>query len=193
MKVHFSPVIAAFESCHSGNSSVFRVDLDRLAGFIAPIMGFDHFRMSGPTFAPHPHAGFSIVTYVLEDSQGAMHNRDSLGHDLVVQPGELLWTQAGSGVIHDEMPASQGASVHGLQLFVNLSSKNKQLAPKVFHAQKDAIPVLSNTAGNRIRILSGQIGEQRSLVNQAEGFDFFDAQLKNSWTYSIKPGWNVMI
>ena len=67
-------------------------------------MGLDHYRMSGPTFAPHPHAGFSAVSYVFEDSKGGLRNRDSLQHDLVIEPGAMVWTQAGSGVVHDEFP-----------------------------------------------------------------------------------------
>jgi redox-sensitive bicupin YhaK (pirin superfamily) len=117
-------------------------------------MMFDHYRMSGPTFAPHPHAGLSAVTYVFEDSAGAIHNRDSLGHDLDVQPGEILWTQAGSGVVHDEYPAKHDASVHGLQLFVNLSRKNKFIAPQMLYGRSSAILVWKDAAGNRVRILS---------------------------------------
>jgi len=193
MSLQFSPISQAVEASHGGNFSVFRLDLERLGGFIAPIMGFDHYRMSGPTFAPHPHAGFSAVSYVFENSAGALRNRDSLGHDLTVQPGELLWTQAGRGVIHDEFPASNGAAVHGLQLFVNLSSKNKHLAPQVFHADADAIPVSEEAAGNRIRILTGQRGELRSPITPTEPFDFFDARLNGSWVYPVKSHQNVMV
>jgi redox-sensitive bicupin YhaK (pirin superfamily) len=103
-------------------------------------MMFDHYRMSGPTFAPHPHAGLSAVTYVFEDSAGAIHNRDSLGHDLDVQPGEILWTQAGSGVVHDEYPAKHDASVHGLQLFVNLTARTNLLRLKCFMAVRRLSP-----------------------------------------------------
>jgi len=34
-------------------------------GLIDPVVMLDHFHMRGPTFAPHPHAGISAVTYVL--------------------------------------------------------------------------------------------------------------------------------
>jgi len=193
MSLKFSPTSRAVEASHGGNFSVFRLDLERLGGFIAPIMGFDHFRMSGPTFAPHPHAGFSAVTYVFEDSPGALRNRDSLGHDLIAQPGGLLWTQAGSGVIHDEFPASKDAAVHGLQLFVNLSSKSKHLAPQLFHVDAAAVPVSEDAAGNRIRILTGQYGEHSSPITPAEPFDFFDARVNGPWSYSVKRHQNVMV
>ena len=57
----------------------------------------DEFRVTGRPFPPHPHAGFSAVTYVLEDSEGKLRSRDSLGNDLVTGPGGIVWTQAGSG------------------------------------------------------------------------------------------------
>jgi hypothetical protein len=44
-----------------------------------PFLNLDDFHMSQPTFKPHPHAGFSAVTYMFEDSAGAFINRDSLG------------------------------------------------------------------------------------------------------------------
>jgi redox-sensitive bicupin YhaK (pirin superfamily) len=44
-----------------------------------PFLNIDDFTMSQATFPPHPDAGFSAVTCMLEDSQGAFTNRDSLG------------------------------------------------------------------------------------------------------------------
>lgn len=54
--------------------------------------------MSEPTFPPHPHAGFSAVTYLFEDSGGALVNRDSLGDRSRIEPGALHWTQAARGI-----------------------------------------------------------------------------------------------
>ena len=141
MGASFSPVVKAVEAVQSGHFSVKQLDLARLGSFVAPVTTFDHYRMSGPTFAPHPHAGLPAVSYIFEDSAGAMHNRDSLGHSVDIKPGEIVWTQAGSGLVHDEYPAKNGAAVHGLQLFVNLSSKNKFIAPQMLYGRSSAIPV----------------------------------------------------
>jgi redox-sensitive bicupin YhaK (pirin superfamily) len=193
MSHKLSPVIKAAKSSHGGNFSVYRLDTGRLAGFIEPIMGFDHFRMSGPTFAPHPHAGFSAVSYVFQDSAGALRNRDSIGHDLVVEPGGLLWTQTGSGVIHDEFPAQNGREVHGLQLFVNVGSRNKSLAPQVFHVDAPNVPTLEGDDGNRVRVLSGRIGGIESSITPVEPFDFLEASLSGPWTYRIPHRQNVLV
>jgi len=192
MSLKFSPIIDAAGASHGGNFSVYRLDLGRLVGFIEPVMGFDHFRMSGPTFAPHPHAGFSAVSYVFEDSSGALRNRDSIGHDIVVKPGGLVWTQAGSGVIHDEFPAQNGREVHGLQLFVNVGSRNKSLAPQVFHVDSAQVPTLEVNAGN-IRVLSGEIDGIQSPVSPVESFDFLEASLSAQWNYRVPRDRNVLV
>jgi redox-sensitive bicupin YhaK (pirin superfamily) len=193
MNLKFSPVVEAKEAGHSGNFSAFRIDLKSLGRFIAPVMGLDLYRMSGPTFAPHPHAGFSAVSYVFEDSTGGLRNRDSLGNDLVVEPGDLLWTQAGRGVVHDEFPANNGSTVHGVQLFVNMRSKHKGLPPQMFKVSAGEVPVAQDEAGNRIRVLSGQLGDLRSPIRPVEPFDFFDARLEKTWKHAIRGGWNVMV
>lgn len=193
MSLHLSAIAKTTQSSLGGHFSAQRLEHGRLRGFIEPIMGFDHFVMSGPTFGPHPHAGFSAMTYIFEDAQGAMRNRDSLGNNVLIQPGEMVWTQAAGGVIHDEFPEVTGKTVHGLQLFVNLSSKNKHIAPEVFYLSNADIPVVETDAGNRIRVLSGALGDTASPVEQIEPFDFMDATLVAPFEQTIRPNWNVMV
>jgi hypothetical protein len=94
-----------------------------------PFLSVDHFRMSQPTFPPHPHAGFSAVTYMFEDSPGGFINRDSLGDVSRIGPGALHWTQAARGMMHEEIPERRGVEGHGLQMFVNLRADHKQPPP----------------------------------------------------------------
>ena len=105
MTIQLSPVIAAERADLGAGFSARRVEPGRLGAAADPIMGFDHYRMNAVTFAPHPHAGFSAVSYLFEDSAGGLRNRDSLGNDFAVGAGGVIWTQAGSGVQHDELPA----------------------------------------------------------------------------------------
>lgn len=46
---------------------------------IEPFLVFTEFKMAQPIFGPHPHAGMSVMTYMLPESTGAFINRDSLG------------------------------------------------------------------------------------------------------------------
>jgi redox-sensitive bicupin YhaK (pirin superfamily) len=123
-----------------------------------PVVLIDHFRMSEPTFPPHPHAGFSAVTYLFEGSEGSFVNRDSLGHTLPIEPGALHWTQAGSGVLHEEIPPVTGRVAHGLQIFVNSPAALKMSAPTMFHRRADEIAVVEPSPGTRVRVVLGAFG-----------------------------------
>lgn len=121
-----------------------------------PFLSIDEFHMSRPTFPPHPHAGFSAVTYLFEESKGAFVNRDSLGDRSRIGPGALHWTQAGRGMMHEEIPEEPGVDCHGLQMFVNLARADKMAPPAAFHVDAEQVPV-HETEGARIRVLSGSL------------------------------------
>ena len=108
MPIRFSPVVATRARGEGSAFSIRSIDLEALGDVGSPVALLDDFRVSGRPFGPHPHAGFSAVTYVFEDSPGSLRSRDSLGDDLVVDPGGLVWTLAGSGVLHEEIPAEPG-------------------------------------------------------------------------------------
>ena len=121
-----------------------------------PILVFDEFHMSRPTFPPHPHAGFSVMTYVFEDSEAAIINRDSYGDHSRIAPGGLHWTQAGRGAQHEENPERPYRDTHGLQFWVNHSSHNRPVEPKAIHAEPNEISQAFPNPGVRVRILAGQ-------------------------------------
>jgi redox-sensitive bicupin YhaK (pirin superfamily) len=105
-----------------------------------PFLSVDHFRMSSPTFPPHPHAGFSAATYLFSDSETPMVNRDSLGHRGDILAGDLHWTQAAAGLMHEEVPKKTGLVSHGLQVFVNLPACNKHEPPSIRHVDGWTMP-----------------------------------------------------
>jgi len=73
-------------------------------GLMDPLIMVDHFVMTKPTFGTHAHAGLSAVTVMFEDSEGGFRNRDSLGNDIDLAPGDLYWFKAAKGAIHSEEP-----------------------------------------------------------------------------------------
>jgi hypothetical protein len=123
-------------------------------GLMDPLIMVDHFVATKPTFGPHAHAGLSAVTVMFEDSEGAFHNRDSLGNDLELAPGDLYWFKAARGALHDEAPRPD-ARTHALQVFVNLPAENRHDAPFAFHLPAKDIPKL---AGDRstARLILGE-------------------------------------
>tara|TARA_R110000751_G_scaffold95381_5_gene186410 strand:- start:7103 stop:7969 length:867 start_codon:yes stop_codon:yes gene_type:complete len=110
-------------------------------GLMDPLIMVDHFVMTQPTFGPHAHAGLSAVTLMFEDSKGAFRNRDSLGNDLDLAPGDLYWFKAARGAIHDEAPRPD-ARTHALQVFVNLPTDKRHDVPTAFHLAAKDMPKL---------------------------------------------------
>jgi redox-sensitive bicupin YhaK (pirin superfamily) len=127
--------------------SIAQLHGEHLTGQLDPFLAIDHFEMALPFFPPHPHAGFSAVTYLFPQSQNGFVNRDSRGEALQIHPGDLHWTAAGSGVVHEEVPITRGVVCHGLQIFVNLHSSKKWMAPQALHLAAAQVPVVD--AGGR--------------------------------------------
>ena len=157
-----------FRAAHVSSAAV-GADID-------PIIGVDHFEMRAPTFAPHPHAGFSAVTYLFEDSEGEFLNRDSLGDRIVAKPGSVIWTVAGSGILHEEYPVVRGKLAHGLQIFVNLPAAEKLQAPRLLFVDGPAVPVRA-LSGAQVRVVTGTSGDVRALEVPGD-FTLLDVQLE---------------
>ena len=193
MSVRFTSIVPARTRNHGGGFSLKAVSLHDLAEAASPVTVLDDFRVRDQPFSPHPHAGFSAVTYVFEDSNGSLRSRDSLGNDVVVGPGGLVWTQAGRGVIHQEVPADE-RELHGLQLFVNLSAKNKLVEPRMLKLDPCAVPEWQNEeTGDRVRVVVGSYGGHLSPLVPAEPFTFLDVRLRKAITFDLKSGHNALV
>lgn len=188
MAVRFSHPLWAVQR---GNREVFSVnslDLHEHGLVSSPLVLIDEFRVQGRPFAPHPHAGFSAVTYILEDSPSRLRSRDSLGGDHVVGPGGLVWTQAGRGVMHEELPADPGGQLHGIQFFVNTSRVNKGLAPEVFALTPDRAPVWLGPGNDRVRVMVGGFGDLKSPLVPADPFTLLDITLETRIDLTLEQG-----
>jgi redox-sensitive bicupin YhaK (pirin superfamily) len=151
-----------------------------------PFLHLDDFEMSEPTFPPHPHAGFSAVTYMFEDSEGAFVNRDSLGDRSIIGPGAFHWTQAARGMMHEEIPERRGARCHGLQMFVNLREADKLAAPRAFHVAASDVPEVSPSEGVRVRVLAGSFaGVSSPLTELLTAVTFLDVHLGPNATVEV--------
>jgi quercetin 2,3-dioxygenase len=126
---------------------------------IEPFLVFTEYLMDRPVFGPHPHAGVSVMTYMLPDSKNSFINRDSFGDHSEIEPGGLHISQAGKGLQHDEFPKVTGIVAHGFQIWVNHADKNRLVNPKAIHASAHEIPELS-TADYRVRVIHGKFDSQ---------------------------------
>jgi redox-sensitive bicupin YhaK (pirin superfamily) len=157
-----------FTAAHVSGASVGR-DID-------PVIGIDHFNIRAPVFAPHPHAGFSAVTYLFEDGEGDFINRDSFGHQHVAKPGAVIWSVTGSGLMHEEFPRERGKLSHGLQMFVNLAAAEKMQSPRVLFVDGPAVPVVERP-GVRVRVIAGTVGDVRGGIEPPGDVMFLDVKL----------------
>jgi redox-sensitive bicupin YhaK (pirin superfamily) len=108
---------------------------------------------------PHPHRGFSPVSFIF---QGGVHHRDSRGNDSVVYAGGMQWMNAGMGVIHSERPPQDIHEIGGrqelIQLWINNPSKNKMDQPTYFPLQADDVPSASSSDGLvKVNVFAGEV------------------------------------
>ncbi|MEO8635560.1 MAG: pirin family protein [Gemmatimonadales bacterium] len=139
------------------------VHLHRAFGFgntddFDPFLLFDDFRNDVPAdyragFPWHPHRGIETITYVLT---GTVDHADSLGNHGALGAGDVQWMTAGSGILHQEMPKGdpQGR-MHGFQLWANLPSTLKMIAPRYQDVSARDIPEVTDDDGVRVRVVCG--------------------------------------
>lgn len=160
----------------------------QLDGLMDPLIMVDHFTMTEPTFPPHAHAGISAVSVLFEDSTGIFRNKDSLGNDIELAPGDVYWLKAARGAVHDEAP-TPGSRTHALQIFVNLPAAQKMDVPSARHVPATEMPVIEGP-GHRVRVI---IGESNGVVGAAPPalpFTILDIALHagGRFTHRADPG-----
>jgi redox-sensitive bicupin YhaK (pirin superfamily) len=139
------------------------VHLHRAFGFqdpseLDPFLLFDDFRNDIPAhfekgFPWHPHRGIETITYVLT---GAVDHGDSLGNTGTLAAGDVQWMTAGRGIMHQEMPHGNAAGqMHGFQLWGNLPSSQKMVAPRYQDVTAKDIPVVTEDDGTQVKIIVG--------------------------------------
>lgn len=191
--MHFSPVVAAKERPLPGFSGLQFIDLAQLGVADSPVSVLDDFRVPGLPFSPHPHAGFAAVTYVFQDSPGGVRSRASNGVDLVLGPGSIIWTHAGSGIVHEEIPAEPGVELHGVQIFVNLSAKGKLTEPQVHYLEPDQVPEWRDKDGDRVRVVVGSFAGVSSPLVPPEPFTLLDAFIARGISMEVPAEHNTVL
>jgi redox-sensitive bicupin YhaK (pirin superfamily) len=111
----------------------------------------------------HPHRGFETVTYMID---GTFEHRDSNGGGGVITNGDTQWMTAGAGILHIEKPpewlVTSGGLFHGLQLWVNLPSRDKMVASRYQDIRANAVALLSSADGGALlRVIAGEVDGHR--------------------------------
>jgi redox-sensitive bicupin YhaK (pirin superfamily) len=163
------------------------------AGAMDPLIMVDHFTMTTPTFGPHAHAGLSAVSILFEDSEGIFNNKDSLGNDIDLMPGDLYWLKAGRGAVHDEKPRT-GARTHAMQVFVNLPARMKYDAPDSLHVKATNMPVLVGE-GYSARLVLGESNGTKGTKSPALPMTILDVKLERgaSFAHQVPAGQSAWV
>jgi redox-sensitive bicupin YhaK (pirin superfamily) len=137
---------------------------------VGPFIFFDHMGPvrfapgQGVNVRPHPHIGLATVTYLFE---GAIVHRDSLGKVQRIEPGDVNWMTAGSGIVHSERSSPEdraaGLSLHGIQTWVALPLAHEQAQPAFHHHPKATLPTIAEP-GTQLRVIAGHAWGMRSPV-----------------------------
>jgi redox-sensitive bicupin YhaK (pirin superfamily) len=138
---------------------------------VGPFIFFDHI---GPAdiaagiprtadVRPHPHIGLATVTYLFE---GEIMHRDSVGSQEAIQPGEVNWMTAGSGITHSERfekLRAVGGTLHGIQSWVALPKQDEEAGPAFAHHGHVELPTVEE-GGLWARLIAGEAFGVRSPV-----------------------------
>jgi redox-sensitive bicupin YhaK (pirin superfamily) len=170
-------IVKASPFTHGTGFHAFSIGRQQLGPSIHPFLQLDHYFMTQPTFSEHPHQGIAAVTYMFEDSEGTFFNEDSQGDRSYIRPGDLHWTQAGSGIRHNETPVEPGQVCHGIQMFVDLPAADKVAPAKALHVQAVDIPVYHDPAGARVRVVIGAAHGLVSPLEISDKIDFLDVMI----------------
>ncbi|KAG0000279.1 hypothetical protein BGZ65_004502 [Modicella reniformis] len=165
-----------------------------------PFLLLDEFWV-GPKggFPDHPHRGFETVTYMFS---GQMQHEDFSGHKGTIGPGDLQWMTAGRGIVHCEMPVKnsddkheeegrtgkagsskventkESLTTHGLQLWVNLSHKDKSCEPQYQDLRDYQILRATPKDGVQVKVIAGEAHGVKSKVYTRTPTMYLDYRMK---------------
>ena len=132
---------------------------------------------SGIDVRPHPHINLSTVTYLFD---GAIGHRDSLGSDLVIEPGAVNLMTAGHGIVHSERSPDdmrpQGSALSGIQTWLALPEAQEEMDPCFEHVPANALPEIQGQ-GATARIIMGELWGQRAPTTTYAGTIYADIAL----------------
>lgn len=144
---------------------------------------------------PHPHRGFSPVTFVIE---GELHHRDSFGHSQIARSGDLQWMDAGAGIVHSERPSQElvdrGGRQEVVQIWINTHSSRKMQPPRYLYLPGEEMPETSPEPGRcQMKLVAAP-----TPPSPARNLDKLDIRwgkwtAEFTYTWKLDEGMNAMV
>jgi redox-sensitive bicupin YhaK (pirin superfamily) len=134
---------------------------------------------------PHPHRGFSPVTFIFK---GGVHHRDSRGNDNIIYAGGTQWMNAGMGIIHSERPPhdihEMGSEQEIIQLWVNMPAQHKMDQPAYHPLTGDETPQVEIENGV-INVIAGELDGVEGKIPTLSPVNAYTATFKKGAKYSF--------
>ena len=173
--------------------------VDQVDPFLLLHHGSFKFNESAPArqqgIGPHPHRGFSPVTFVIG---GEIRHRDSRGNDQIAKTGEVQWMHAGAGIIHSERPTDavvkEGGVQEVIQLWINSPARSKMKQPEYQYVSKENMvaweegPILHKLIAGEWKDKKGNIQTESDLLIIWSSFSD-----KGEASYAIPNGFNASV
>lgn len=135
----------------------------------------------------HPHRGFETVTI---SYQGSVDHRDSGGHSGTINPGDVQWMTAASGLVHEEMHGkdftAKGGDFEMVQLWVNLPAKVKMSKPGYQSIASAQIPRVELGTGAFARVIAGELNGVKGPAKTFTAVNVWDVRLETGGRGELK-------
>lgn len=127
---------------------------------------------------PHPHIGLATVTYLFD---GKIRHRDSLGTEMVIEPGDVNLMTAGRGIVHSERSPEElrggPLSISGLQTWLALPEDKEEIAPLFENTGRAELPEIDGEEATG-RVVIGAFSGLKAPVRTASDTLYVDIALK---------------
>ena len=142
---------------------------------------------AGLDVRPHPHINLSTITYLMD---GQIRHKDSLGSDLVIEPGAVNFMTAGRGIVHSERSDVQARQndqrVFGIQSWIAMPREFEEVAPSFEHHSTLSLPTL-NEDGVFARMIMGSAWGLESSVKTYSRILYGDVRLRSGASVPVDP------
>jgi len=145
----------------------------------------------------HPHKGFETVTVAYK---GSVAHADSAGNSGTINPGDVQWMTAGSGILHkefhDEEFSKTGGPFEMVQLWVNLPKQHKLTPP---HYQALTAPQMGKVelpnGHGQVNVIAGAFNGTPGPAETYTPINLFDLRLNKgaSLTTTIPANHNTAL
>ncbi len=136
----------------------------------------------------HPHRGLETVTI---SYQGSVDHRDSGGNSGTINPGDVQWMTAASGVVHEEKHGkdftAKGGNFEMVQLWVNLPAAHKMSKPRYQGLVSAEVPRVDLGTGAYVRIIAGELNGVKGPAKTFTPVNVFDVRLEAGGTGELNP------